>query len=147
MQLNYASYAGGNWMAKLPNATTLSQISMPGSHDTMTLGGAEWGPILLTQTMTLIEQLYSGIRMVDMRLVHIGNAFVLNHGSFYLHANFDDVLSTVAAFVRSNPGEVRHTLLAYFRALIISCPDRVNPLQHSATPCSSQILKIENLYL
>ncbi|MEW5317237.1 MAG: hypothetical protein WDW38_008554 [Sanguina aurantia] len=106
VQLNYASYAGGNWMAKLPNATTLSQISMPGSHDTMTLGGAEWGPILLTQTMTLIEQLYSGIRMVDMRLVHIGNVFVLNHGSFYLHANFDDVLSTVAAFVRSNPGEV-----------------------------------------
>lgn len=92
-------------MAKLGNTTTLSQISMPGSHDTMTLGGASWGALIQTQTMNLIEQLYSGIRMVDMRLVHIENAFVLNHASFYLHANFDDVLAVLTTFLAANPTE------------------------------------------
>lgn len=105
VQLNYAAYSGGNWMAKLGNTTTLSQISMPGSHDTMTLGGASWGALVQTQTMNLIEQLYSGIRMIDMRLVHVGNAFVLNHASFYLHANFDDVLTVLTTFLTANPME------------------------------------------
>lgn len=77
----------------------------------MTFGGAEWGPILLTQTMTLMEQLYSGIRVLDMRLVHIGNAFVLYHGSFYLHANFDDVLTVITKFLLDNKSEVNTCLV------------------------------------
>lgn len=105
VQLDYTDYQGQNWMQNIGDGTTLARMSMPGTHDTMTLGGSSYGPSVQTQTMTLIEQLYSGIRVIDIRLVHNNNAFDIYHGSVFLHTNFDDVLTIVSSFLAANPTE------------------------------------------
>jgi len=57
-----------DWMGKLKDDVKLSQLSIPGTHDTMSRFG---GPIVETQTLTLANQLESGIRVFDMRCRHV----------------------------------------------------------------------------
>jgi 1-phosphatidylinositol phosphodiesterase len=93
-----ACLVGYNWMAALPNDLTLSRISLPGTHDTMAHYG---GDAVQTQSMRLWEQLYSGIRALDIRCRHYYNTFTIHHGEVYQHANFDDVLETAQRFLRA----------------------------------------------
>eukprot|EP01084_Bolivina_argentea_P223600 378300_1 len=55
-----------NWMraALLDDETLLSEISIPGTHDTMSFYGGDY---YQTQTMDLMTQLNSGIRFLDIR--------------------------------------------------------------------------------
>lgn len=59
-----------DWMAEVPDSTRLSDLSLPGTHDTMTyqvnnLDGASW---LKTQNLSLEEQLKAGVRVLDIRV-------------------------------------------------------------------------------
>jgi 1-phosphatidylinositol phosphodiesterase len=59
------------WMSRLPDTTRLSELTLPGTHDT----GAYRTPAnvaAVTQTMTLRTQLDSGIRAWDIRLAVSG---------------------------------------------------------------------------
>jgi len=98
-----------DWMAVLPDATSLAAISIPGTHETMSIHGGS-----LTQTQedfgdsggTLAEQLVAGIRMIDIRArVNTGNTFTIHHGATYQNANFDDVLNKLADFLGAHPRE------------------------------------------
>ncbi|RZU49323.1 1-phosphatidylinositol phosphodiesterase [Krasilnikovia cinnamomea] len=98
-----------DWMRAVPDATGLAALSLPGTHDTMAIHGG--GP---TQTQedfgdsggTLTAQLAAGIRMIDIRArVNGGNTFTIHHGAVYQHANFDDVLDKLAAFLGAHPSE------------------------------------------
>jgi 1-phosphatidylinositol phosphodiesterase len=91
-----------NWMNGLIDSQTLKQLSLPGTHDTMSHYG---GDIVQTQSMHLAEQLKSGIRALDIRCRHYKNHCVIHHGSVYQNANFDDVLTKVRAFLQSHPTE------------------------------------------
>ena len=88
-------YRNPNWMSSLPDSRPLSQLSIPGTHDTMARYG---GDIAQTQSMTLSMQLQAGVRALDIRCRHINNAFAIHHGLIYQNANFDDVLSVVRDF-------------------------------------------------
>ena len=98
-----------DWMRGLPDATSLAGLSIPGTHETMSIHGGA-----LTQTQedfgdsggTLAAQLAAGIRMIDIRArVNSGNTFTIHHGATYQNANFDDVLTKLSDFLGAHPGE------------------------------------------
>jgi len=98
-----------DWMRGLAGSRSLASLSIPGTHETMSIHGGAW-----TQTQedfgdsggTLAAQLTAGIRMIDIRArVNDGNTFTIHHGGTYQNANFDDVLGRLAAFLAAHPGE------------------------------------------
>lgn len=90
------------WMARLQDSTLLSELSIPGTHDTMALYG---GDAAVTQSMSLDEQLYSGIRAVDIRCAHVNNTCSVHHGIVDQHADLETVLSTLGRFLADNRKE------------------------------------------
>ncbi|MGM0209120.1 1-phosphatidylinositol phosphodiesterase [Enterococcus sp. DIV0421] len=96
-----------DWMKTISDDCLLSNISIPGTHDTM----AHSRSLLFvdntrTQSMNLEQQLLSGIRYLDIRLKYEERGlFSIYHGPIYLGYDFDDVLSTVKKFLSSNPSE------------------------------------------
>ncbi|MEU8819126.1 phosphatidylinositol-specific phospholipase C [Actinoplanes sp. NPDC048796] len=98
-----------DWMASLADSTSLAALSLPGTHETMSIHGG-----VLTQTQenfgdsggTLARQLTAGIRVADIRArVNGGDTFTIHHGATYQNANFDDVLTTLADFLAAHPRE------------------------------------------
>ena len=100
-----------NWMSRVDGNKSISELSLPGTHDTMSVKG---GDISQNQTMTLTEQLNSGIRVFDMRTRHIGDKFRMHHGITAQDTYFgEDVLKPIDAFLNANPTE---TLLFRLRS-------------------------------
>ncbi|WP_160713287.1 phosphatidylinositol-specific phospholipase C [Chitinophaga solisilvae] len=92
------------WMSNVPDATSLAALSIPGTHDS----GARVEPVAGTakcQTLSIGEQLDAGIRFLDIRCRHIGDAFAIHHGSIYQNMNFTDVLNACYGFLNSHPTE------------------------------------------
>jgi hypothetical protein len=98
-----------DWMSSLADSTSLAALSVPGTHQSMSIHGGS-----LTQTQenfgdsggTLSRQLTAGIRAIDIRArVNTGNTFTVHHGASYQNANFDDVLTRLRAFLAEHPRE------------------------------------------
>lgn len=97
--------ASNTWMTVLSDNTSIAALSIPGTHDS----GARVEPVSGTakcQNLTIAEQLEAGIRFLDIRCRHIGNAFAIHHGSVYQNLNFNDVLLACNTFLGNHPGEV-----------------------------------------
>ena len=99
-----AAASGTNWMASMDGHLLLSQLSIPGSHDTMALFEPFSGTTRC-QNLSLADQFNAGVRFVDIRCRHVNNAFAIYHGRIDQKASFDDVLNACANFLSSNPGE------------------------------------------
>jgi hypothetical protein len=109
---SYRTLSGASnpdWMAGLADGTSLAALSIPGTHETMSIHG---GGYVQTQENygdsggTLAAQLAAGIRMIDVRArVNTGNTFTIHHGATYQNANFDDVLNTLATFLGAHSRE------------------------------------------
>lgn len=98
------NYSNPNWMAGINNNVKLSQLSIPGTHDSMTY--KQWGNYdVQTQTMTLSKQLNSGIRFIDIRLGDFNHKMYLYHGNIELEGTFNNVLNTVTEFLKQHPTE------------------------------------------
>lgn len=96
--------AGGNWMTPLAGTLPLSQLSIPGTHDS----GARFEPLSGTakcQNLTIREQLDAGVRFLDIRCRHVNDAFAIHHGQVYQNINFSKVLDATYGFLAANPGE------------------------------------------
>ena len=91
-----------DWMSRLHDDLRMSQLSLPGTHDSMSLFG---GVIVQCQSASLENQLRAGIRAVDIRCRHRGDRFAIHHGMVFQNAYFDDVLTTVRHFLEENPSE------------------------------------------
>ena len=126
---------GTNWMSGIPGDRLLSEINIPGTHDTMCKNvwcyhafGSEYEYSALTQGLTLKEQLAAGVRLLDLRLTnetkglntYDENNLRLCHGSYkvldldLLYFCLDDdgyvitfqsVMSTIVRFLREHPSE------------------------------------------
>ncbi|WP_042228382.1 phosphatidylinositol-specific phospholipase C [Paenibacillus popilliae] len=99
-------YENRNWMSLINDNTRLSDLSIPGTHDSMAY--RTYQPAtdhVYTQSMTLNTQLHSGIRFLDIRCRYVDGSFSLQHGPYYLDAMFGDVLNEVADFLKCNPSE------------------------------------------
>ncbi|MBT2449221.1 phosphatidylinositol-specific phospholipase C domain-containing protein [Streptomyces sp. ISL-43] len=117
---NLGSATRADWMKNVASNTWLAALSLPGTHDTLSIHG---GPAAQTQedfgdsANTLTAQLERGIRAIDIRVrVTENKYFVVHHGSAYQNANFDDVLSKAQAFLGQHKGE---TVVMRLRA---ECP-------------------------
>jgi 1-phosphatidylinositol phosphodiesterase len=96
--------AMNSWMTSLPDNSSIASLSIPGTHDS----GARVEPVAGTakcQDLTIAAQLDAGVRFLDIRCRHIGNAFAIHHGSIYQNMNFNDVLLACTSFLTSHPGE------------------------------------------
>ena len=100
-----------DWMADLPDSIRLSEISIPGTHDTLTYGYPLQHIATDTQDMNLVEQANAGIRFWDIRLkkVNVGLGFPVrfhgHHGDTYVSVNFDQVLKDAVSFLTAHPEE------------------------------------------
>jgi 1-phosphatidylinositol phosphodiesterase len=92
-----------DWMRWVPDSKKLSELSLPGSHDTMALYG---GDLVETQSLPLRSQLDAGIRVIDIRCRHIEDVFAIHHGIVFQNAYFGtDVLKVCYEFLQDNPTE------------------------------------------
>ena len=78
-----------SWMTVIPSSRMLNRITMPGTHETMALYGAD----SQCQTLTLKQQLMNGIRVFDIRVRYFpvnGQVnFSIHHSDDYQHAFLD----------------------------------------------------------
>ena len=91
-----------NWMARLTDDTPIVRLLIPGSHDSCANRG---GPLVKTQSLSLISQLESGVRAFDIRLKLINNALLVFHGEVFLHADFLLVVKIFRKFLLANQTE------------------------------------------
>jgi 1-phosphatidylinositol phosphodiesterase len=115
-----ASVALSSWMATLPDQVSLSQLSLPGSHN----AGARYehiGGTARCQALTIGEQLQAGIRFLDIRCRHIGDSFMIYHGYVYQNITFDDVMNACTEFLDRNPSE----------CVIVSIKEEYNPAHNT----------------
>ncbi|XP_077984541.1 1-phosphatidylinositol phosphodiesterase-like [Glandiceps talaboti] len=94
-----------NWMSNMSNRISLSSLSIPGTHQTMTYEG-HGGQFTQCQIWKLDTQLKAGIRFLDIRCRHFNNCLPIHHESFYQHFSFTDVLKMTTAFLSERPKEV-----------------------------------------
>lgn len=91
------------WMKYADDELYISQLSIPGTHDS----GTKECSMGQCQGKTIEWQLEHGVRFLDMRLV-IGESvddLRVYHGSFSAKLDFGDVMETVKTFLEENPSE------------------------------------------
>ncbi|HRI65716.1 MAG TPA: phosphatidylinositol-specific phospholipase C domain-containing protein [Polyangium sp.] len=107
-----------NWMSGLPNSLSLSNMSIPGTHDSATflagvLSSISWAafPLELAQeyvqcqTKDFPTQLGMGIRFLDLRVMPSGGGLMLCHGKVPLVEPLQYALNAVKDFLSQNPTE------------------------------------------
>ncbi|XP_071355510.1 1-phosphatidylinositol phosphodiesterase [Trachinotus anak] len=91
-----------SWMASIPDDQPLSEVTMPGTHNTMALYGGVYAEC---QTWSLASQLQAGVRFLDVRVRHVNGNLTIHHGVSYQRAHFGHVLEGVADFLQEYPSE------------------------------------------
>lgn len=98
-----ASLPPSDWMASLDGRRDVSQLTIPGTHDSTALRG---GLRARTQTMDVLAQLHAGIRFFDIRLRDDAGVFRLYHGSVDQGAELETgVVDPMVGFLARHPGE------------------------------------------
>ncbi|XP_052409276.1 1-phosphatidylinositol phosphodiesterase-like [Carassius gibelio] len=87
-------------MAKLDNNKLVSDITIPGTHDTMALYG---GSMAKCQSWSLENQLKAGIRYLDLRVS--GFKLKIMHGIVYQRTSLSEVLTTIRKFLEKSKNE------------------------------------------
>ncbi len=93
------------WISSLDDAVHLSELIIPGTHDS----GALLEPLpglAATQTLTIEEQLDAGVRFLDLRARIVDDELWLYHGAIDQDQAFTDVFATMYAFLDAHPDEV-----------------------------------------
>jgi len=93
-----------DWMAKLPDGSSLAAFTIPGTHDSGAMHEPAAG-LAKTQTLTFADQLDAGIRYFDVRCRNFNDQFLIYHGSVDQSQSFDDVLAAMYAFLDAHPHE------------------------------------------
>ncbi|MCR5079331.1 MAG: phosphatidylinositol-specific phospholipase C domain-containing protein [Bacilli bacterium] len=92
------------WMGQIEDSTPISNISLPGSHDTMArtaLAGLSGE----CQYLDLESQLNSGVRFLDIRLDNKEKDLRAVHGSIDQGSNFSSIERIIERFLKNNPSE------------------------------------------
>jgi len=99
-----------NWMSQIPDETLLSNISIPGTHDSGSTLDAKVGGLTIsdtakTQDLTIYEQLSIGVRFFDIRLILENNELEVYHSTVKQNLSFREVLTDVYRFLDQHPSE------------------------------------------
>jgi 1-phosphatidylinositol phosphodiesterase len=97
-------------MSYLSDNIEIRRISIPGTHDSATYNYrlTSFGilrDLTLTQSLSIAQQLNSGIRFLDIRCRHVSNEFIIYHGFVNLNLNFDQIIQYARDFLQYNPTE------------------------------------------
>ena len=92
------------WMAAIDDGRLLSELSIPGTHESAALHEPIPGTAK-DQDLTLDQQLAAGIRYFDIRCRHLDDAFAIFHGPISELQDFDQVTATMLAFLDSHATE------------------------------------------
>jgi len=80
------------WMATLDGSLPISQVSMPGTHETMaSRSGGD--PVICQSVQDLRLQLDAGIRALDIRCRHVLDRFAIHHAAYYQDAWFGEPMN------------------------------------------------------
>lgn len=95
------------WMNMIDDNKLLSQMNIPGTHDSGTSNFKLpiFSDYATTQDLSILEQLNFGIRFLDIRCRHVHGAFKIYHDRVYCNLMFDDVMQQCISFLRENPSE------------------------------------------
>jgi hypothetical protein len=103
------------WMGQIPDATPLSRVSIPGTHESMTYGFTpnqydakkpEENTTRRTQDLSLLQQLKYGVRYFDIRInTNNQNKLMCVHGQEETEFAFADALDIWIGFCISHPNE------------------------------------------
>ena len=100
-----------DWMGQVDGRVSLSQLSIPGTHDSATKREQSdlFDPIedLIAQCqgLTITQQLNSGIRAFDLRVRRGKSSLPMHHGVVYLGKDLKDVLNEFKTFLQKHPTE------------------------------------------
>ncbi|XP_054620021.1 1-phosphatidylinositol phosphodiesterase-like isoform X2 [Dunckerocampus dactyliophorus] len=89
-------------MSTLPDNRSLSEVTIPGTHNTAALYGGVYAEC---QSWSLPSQLQAGVRFLDVRVHHLDGVLNIHHGVMYQKAHFGDVLRDVVNFLNKYPSE------------------------------------------
>ena len=93
-----------DWMSELDNNTSLRDVNMPGSHDTMALYSI--GDLAgQCQSLSLSDQLNVGVRFLDIRLKLDHNELKAVHGIVDEKASFKEITEVVESFLNEHNQE------------------------------------------
>lgn len=101
----YSAIETQDWQAALADTTHVAKVLLPGTHD----AGAYMtrGSLILTQSLTIQEQLQAGVRVFDIRLRAVDNERLeIYHGISAQGLYFqEDVLEVCRVFLQAHPAE------------------------------------------
>jgi len=95
-----------NWMKKIPDATLVSKISIPGTHDSAT---KDFSGHAQCQVLSIANQLTIGVRYFDLRF---GTSYLTfnkdqnaEHGKFHSKYSLKQIFTEIKTFLSQNPTE------------------------------------------
>lgn len=94
-----------DWMGALPDSTPITNMSIPGTHDTMTSAEVLAAIGAQCQNNHLDVQLQGGIRYIDIRAWLLFNDLIISHGPAPTGDSLQGVFQTVFSFLDAHPGE------------------------------------------
>lgn len=77
-------------MSKIPDHIRLSQMIIPGTHDTLSRFG---GGLVQNHSWALSEQMNAGLRYLDVRCRHFRDDFYIHHDTCYQNTMLKNVLA------------------------------------------------------
>ncbi|OBZ67891.1 1-phosphatidylinositol phosphodiesterase [Grifola frondosa] len=123
-QINYAlrvlddRFLPSSWMSDVVGTTSLNKLCIPGTHDSATSAGGpvSWyiltGLYILTQNISIYNQLRAGCRFLDLRLglTYGSSTIIMMHGDYIINWSeggypLSDVLSDIYTFLKNTPTE------------------------------------------
>jgi len=100
------TYDIANWMSLVDDSKMLSELSIPGTHDSAAMKRPGFDDErLTTQTRTLREQLEAGVRFLDLRCGYVNKEFGLYHEDTSLHLSFTEARDVCKQFLDDHPTE------------------------------------------
>lgn len=101
-----------DWMSKIPSDFLISEINLPGTHDSCTQY-VDFPYISRCQSTSVYEQLNIGVRFIDIRVERVGDSLRLVHGvaKCYKDArkreilDLNQVLDDCFLFLQNHPTE------------------------------------------
>ncbi|MEA2236031.1 MAG: 1-phosphatidylinositol phosphodiesterase [Thermoanaerobaculia bacterium] len=100
------TYDIADWMSMVDDSKLLSELSIPGTHDSASMMRPGFSDTrLTTQTRTLREQLEDGVRFLDLRCGYVNGRFGLYHEDVSLQLSFTEARDTCRQFLADHPRE------------------------------------------
>lgn len=105
-------YSLGSWMKDIPDDTLLSNMTVPGTHDSCAESNI---PFVRTQYLSISKQMEAGIRFLDLRCrVHSDGQLYMYHGGIPINMpmclKFDKIMNKIFTFFSKN-GKPTETVL------------------------------------